>query len=136
MVPSFTLNMQVCEGLYVVEVQLFGYNNPTGTCYDKRCLRNNGRHRCCDTPSGMTSYCIDFRRCDSYFIYCLRPLGSSGQGCSDYVAVESEVNNNDNDLDFSQSMVLGLENPLTLRGLTKKYNSVSGNDEIVVYYGR
>ena len=116
-----------------MEVQLFGYDNPTGRCYDQeQCIRDDGQHRCCDDT--RATGCTGVRRCDSFFIYCLRPLGSDGVGCSQYRNRTSLSNSDDNDLDaddFSQSTVLGLENPLILRGLTEKYNSVSGNDETV-----
>ena len=133
MMLLFILNMQVCVGLYVVEVQLFGYDNPTGRCYDQQeCIINDGQHRCCDAR--RVNDCTAFRRCDSYFIYCLRPLGSDGVGCSGYRNRTSLVNWDDDNLDavdFSQSIVLGLENPLTLQGITEKYNSVSEYDETV-----
>ena len=121
--------MQVCGGLYVVEVQLFDYNNPTGTC--QGCPPppgSDGRHSCCDDLNSFDQ-CdrgSRFRLCDSYFIYCLRPLGSDGEGCSNYRNRTSTGNDQDDpQLDFSQSVVLGLENPLVLEGSTETYESVS-----------
>ena len=106
----------------MVELTLFGYNNPTGTCYDPgECVRNDGQHRCCD--ENRVSGCTGGRRCDSYFIYCLRPLGSEGEGCSDYEPRMSTHNQDDDDpIDVTQSMVLGLENPLILQGITESYD--------------
>ena len=60
-----------------------------------------------------------------YFIYCLRPLDSDGQGCSGYRNMTSLVNLDDGVVDFSQSIVLGLQNPLTLYGIEESYNTVS-----------
>ena len=105
---------QVCvlvEGLYQLEVTVFGYDNPTGRC---QC---DGSPRCCDN-SGTTNC---GRRCDSYFRYCLRTIESTERGCSYFDSRMSARNNNDGSLDFSRSTVLNLENPIILRGLTDTY---------------
>ena len=99
------------EGLYQLEVTVFGYDNPTGRC---QC---DGSQRCCES-SGSTSC---GRMCDSYFVYCLRTIGSTGRGCSFFGNWISTHNDNDGSLDFSESMVLNLENPINLRGLTDTY---------------
>ena len=106
----------------MVELTLFDYDNPTGTCYDpQRCVRNDGQHRCCD--DSRASGCTGSDRCDSYFIYCLRPLGSERQGCSGYEERISSRNQDDNTpIDVTQNTVLGLENPLILRGITESYD--------------
>ena len=108
----------------MVELSLFDYDNPTGTCYDpRRCVRNDGQHRCCD-GNDVIPECTGNYRCDSYFIYCLRSLGSEGQGCrSNYERRISTHNQDDNtEPDVTQNMVLGLENPLILRGITDNYD--------------
>ena len=106
----------------MVELTVFDYDNPTGTCYDpQECVRE-GQHRCCDVNLFFPE-CTGFRRCDSYFTYCLRSLGSEGQGCSGYEERISSRNQDDSDpIDVTQSMVLGLENPLILRGITDNYD--------------
>ena len=113
--------LQVCvsvEGLYQLEVTIFGYDNPTGRCQE--CGNNRG---CCDR-FGSTS-CSGSDRCDSYFNYCLRTLGSTERGCTYFGNQRSESNTDDRPLNFSQNMVLGLENPTTLRGLTNTYMVIS-----------
>ena len=123
-VATCVYTIQVCQGLYVVEVHLFGYNNPTGRCYDEISCRRSGGQRCCD--GGLDQICANSSvRCDSYFIYCLRPLDSNGQGCADYANRTSMTNLDDGAVDFSQNIVLGLQNPLTLQGIAESYNSVS-----------
>ena len=102
------------EGLYQLEVAVFGYNNPTGRC--RGCGYLQG---CCDDFESTSCGTTD--RHDSYFIYCLRTVGSSGRGCSFFGNVRSDSNEDDGPLDFSLSMVLGLENPITLQGLTDTY---------------
>ena len=114
--------MQACvvvEGLYQLEVTVLGYNNPTGRCRD--CLYvSHGVRGCCDRfPETMN--CSDFL-CDSFFIYCLRTLGTTGRGCSYFGNRVSDFNTDDGPLNFSQSTVLGLENPIILQGLTDTYN--------------
>ena len=106
----------------MVELTLFDYDNPTGTCYDPQWCVRNGLHRCCDSNFILWTFleCTGGRRCDSYFIYCLRPLGSEGEGCSNYQQRISTFNQDDNNpIDVTRSTVLGLENPLILRGITE-----------------
>ena len=66
------------------------------------------------------------RLCDSYFIYCLRPFGDARQppeGCSmiEYRSTSPCFNSDDGHLNFSQSIVLGLDNPQVLPGLRGPY---------------
>ena len=118
--------IQVCvlvEGHYVVEVRLNGYTNPSGQCQGCDWILN-----CCDIPPEIlpigitTNDCIGERRCDSFFSYCLRPFGDRKLYCSasEYRNI-SAVNSNDGPLNFSQSRVLGLSNPLVLSGLRGAY---------------
>ena len=88
---------------------MFDYDNPTGRC---QAFVNIGQG-CCDFPNNSHPSCNGTRRCDSYFTYCLimRPLGSEGQGCSDYDSRVSRVNWDDGS---SRNALLGLENPLIL----------------------
>ena len=100
--------MQVCEivhGQYEVEVRVFSYSNPTGRC--PGCiLRGNNETGCCDTF--LVETCEDNLRCDSFFIYCLRPLNSTVEGgCANFETKTSNPNLNDGPIDFSQSTVLG-----------------------------
>ena len=81
-------------------------------------------HGCCDRHN--TTECSDFL-CDTYFDYCLRPLGSKEEGaggCSYSGYVVSTSNRNDGFVNFSRSTVtvLGLDNPLILPGLTNNWN--------------
>ena len=75
--------MQICEhvqGLYLLEVRLNRYENRDGKCID--CPKASAR----DQGMTMNSCCDDFRRfddcnhrdraCDSYFIFCLRTIGT------------------------------------------------------------
>ena len=126
---SLLNHLQMCvivQGLYLVEVRLLGYENPTGKCQDcwKR-FNGQWRWRCCDDFE-RSNQCTDGdRECDSYFIYCLRPFqtrDSREGGCSNSdKTVTSTVNTDDGMIDFSQSEVLGLNNPFQLQGLTEDY---------------
>lgn len=110
----------IVNGHYLVEVRLFAYNNPTGKCQGCYVQRSN-QVRCCDTNSVVD--CENIRRCDSYFIYCLRPLNTSSieEGCFGFENRTSDFNRNDGTLNFSNETVLGLPNPLLLPGLTEAY---------------
>ena len=114
--------MPLVKGRYLIEVELFGYDNPTQTCQNCRpgqfvdpgCCDHHDRSIC--TSNGD--------RCDSFFIYCLRTIGSTGI-CSYFGNQMSLVNPEDGIIDFNQSLVLGLDNPLQLQGLTDAYENVS-----------
>ncbi len=110
-------------GRYIVEVELFGYSNPTQTCQDCRSGGQFANPGCCDRHDRGT--CLDGDRCDSYFLYCLSTIDSSGRDCSYSGNRVSTVNMDDGSVDFNQSVVLDLENPLQLLGLTDVYEAVS-----------
>ena len=68
----------LANGRYQGEVTLVRYNNPNGTCQD--CAINTaGSRSCCDDFDRFSMRNGD-TRCDPYFTYCLRPLGSTGGG--------------------------------------------------------
>ena len=113
---SSTQAFAFVEGRYFLEVSVHGYSNPTGTCRD--CSVDGQRVRgCCDRF--RTTDCSGDLLCDSFFTYC---VGSDDGGCVDPLQQRtSAVNINDGPVNFSQSTVLGLENPLILQGLTHAY---------------
>ena len=115
------------NGLYMLEVRLNGYNNPTGRCQGCVSETTPNIMGCCDQHN--TTLCSGFLMCDSYFYYCLRALGSQGGSCSYFGNMTSSSIFNDASIDFSQSTVLDLDNPLLLPGLTNAWN-VSLNEEI------
>ena len=127
--------IQVCvlvQGLYFVQVRLNGYSNPSGKCGDNQLCHTSSGQRCCDS-SAITN-CGQF--CDSYFIYCLRPLGErrpvDRPRCfSNEIRAESCPNTNDRSLDFSQGTVLNLDNPQNLSGLGDAYQ-VSNDLQVLV----
>ena len=131
-------HLQLCvivQGLYQVELRLLGYENPTQTS-----CGNSGHRRCCDSTG--TSGCTEWRRCDSYFTYCLRSFGNESSqegGCFDTnEKMISSINTDDRDdesIDFSQSTVLGLDNPFHLQGLSNDY-TVSSLVLLSVYVAR
>ena len=122
---AYNIIMQVCvlvDGLYQLEVTVFGYNNPTGRCQD--CIEEDDDIRgCCDDFENTR--CSGSELCDSFFTYCLRTIGSTGRGCSYFGNQISGVNSDDGPLNFSQSTVLGLTNPIILQGLTNTYTVMS-----------
>lgn len=103
-------------GRYILEVKLFGYSNPSGSC-------SNCQGFCCDGVGIQPPNCSETLRCDSFFRYCLTPLEVAEPGnCFSPGSRFSLPNRDDRVLDFTQSNVaLGLENPLQLPGLTNDY---------------
>lgn len=116
---------------YNVKLRLSNYSNPRqlrpfcggGTCY-------SNLYYCCDGGTGIGVSCptegadLLENRCDTFFVYCLRNTNTTiGAGCSNSEErLLSNVSQNDASLNFSQSTVLGLENPLTFQGLTNYWN--------------
>jgi hypothetical protein len=109
------------EGRYLVEVRLNGYTNPSGKCNSENCFTENGQQYCCDSYD--TDICMGGDRCDSYFLYCLRPLGEVDRvGCFNNETRDVSLHNRDDGyVDFSQSKVLGLNNPQNFSGLENAY---------------
>ena len=106
-------------------MKLFSYDNPTGRCQD--CPIHDGEHSCCDDRN-RNNGCYngsDHRPCDTQFIFCLRPLNTTGRDCSYSEKVTSNINLQGRQplIDFtgSCSQRLGLDNPLSLPGLTDTY---------------
>ena len=118
------VHVGVVKGRYILQVTISGYINPF-----QRCAGCASLSRCCDTNFNTNS-CFGNRRCDTFFFFCLRPIDSNvrnGTGCSYSGNLTSEVNENDATINFDQTTFLGLDNPLTLEGLTDAWN-VSGPD--------
>ena len=75
-------------------MELFSYDNPTGRCQD--CPLHDGEHSCCD-HSNRNNDCRggnsnDIHPCDTQFMFCLRPLNSTGRNCSYLEEVTSNIN--------------------------------------------
>ena len=123
---SLVSQLTLVEGLYIVQVQLHGYDNPTQqrfiSCNETRCLQTL-TVGCCD--GDIDGECTsDNRRCDTNFLFCLRPLNSQF-GCDsnrDDVMQSNFQFNNDANFDFTRSTFLGLNNPLVFQGLTNAWN--------------
>ena len=99
----------------MIEVRVQGYNNPTNGCE----AFNGG---CCDRRSVTT--CTGQLRCDNQFTYCLRSHNTPAttRDCQGYTStLRSAVNTDGGLIDFSQSTVLGLPNPIRLTGLTNSW---------------
>ena len=120
-------DMQVCvlvQGRYLLEVRLNGYENQEGKCVG--CPRDQSAttHSCCDDFRRFSN-CVGDRRCDSYFIFCLRPFGSERQRYDCRTLYNdtrvTSVNRDDGPINFTSEMVLDLENPFLLPGLTEEY---------------
>ena len=107
----------------MVEIEFFGYRNPTGRCADCPIRKGKRVNSCCDDFS--RTICNRNARCDSYFYFCLRDLGdrSTKSGCSYFGNKVTLPNINDAPLniDASTKSVLGLDNPIQLPGLEGPY---------------
>ena len=93
---------------YVVEVHMQSYNNPTN-----RAVGQEGD--CCDPQIGGSHTCTGLKLCDSYFIFCLRPLSTppTQRGC-DTPNITSEAASNNASINFTQPTFLGIANPFRL----------------------
>ncbi|XP_064389499.1 delta-like protein A [Halichondria panicea] len=100
---------------YVVQVKMVSYSHPSNTL--------PGGRRCCDSPWEFNSVvpCNEGERCDTYFIYCLRPHASTATPCPSNEPGCTAVSNyivDGADIDFTQPTVLGLSNPFNLTGIS------------------
>ena len=113
----------VVEGRYFVQVRLNGYSNPTGKCgHGPDCQTGTpGVFHCCDGSD--TTLCSGAERCDSYFHYCLKPLGDVEFTCrpGEFRIISQANEDDESNIDFSLSTVLGLSNPQNLSGLGDAY---------------
>ena len=128
-IANIILLLQVCllaqgqsQSQYVVEIEFFGYNNPTGRCHECPVPANSTTASCCD--SFAHSSCNGSDLCDSYFYFCLRTIGDSRttNGClypgsNVTFAIIDDAPFNINNI----SAVLGIDNPLVLPGLTMDF---------------
>ena len=61
------------------ETHVHGYENQEGEYIDSMCPRDqpgDSTNTCCDNHAHFNNCGGAHRRCDSYFIFCLRPFGS------------------------------------------------------------
>ena len=66
--------------------------------------------------------CDGIRRCDTYFIFCLRPTDSTDiLGCFYYTNRTTRVFFNTASIDFAQNIGPDLRNPFSLPGLLEAY---------------
>ena len=120
------LLLQICllaqgqsQSQYVVEIEFFGYSNPTGRCHECPIPQNSTTPSCCD--SFVHSSCNGSDLCDSYFYFCLRTIGDSSttNGCWYPGSNLTFAIVDDAPFDINNiSAVLGIDNPLILPGLT------------------
>jgi hypothetical protein len=108
------------QGAYTVSVRVHSYETDSKcpTCFS---FQQPG---CCDDFLN-TRTCTGTDRCDNTFFYCLRPKGtvepmntasSERCGADDRLGKLSGINIDSAPLNFSQDHVLGLPNPIPLRG--------------------
>ena len=97
------------KGDYVVMVRTHNFSNSGSLLANENCCDfRNGE---CQVPG-----------CDNRFVYCLRRnANSNNENCE-----VSQTNWNDAPLNFLAQTLLGLPNPLPLRGLTREWNATQG----------
>ena len=118
------------QGDYRLLVEISSYDNPTNRC--EECGQQAGLSQtCCDAM--QNSSCTGRAMCDNVFHYCLREPGAAEE--FDAEPLEdcdplrtTEVNRDGAVIDFGQSVVLGLPNPLSLTGLSQEWEVSVGSD--------
>ena len=102
-------------GDYTLSVTMTSYSS-NGRCSE---CNDESRYGCCDNWESTSCGSVgSSRRCDTYFQYCLLDPGTAFSlpiTCN-IRAQSPQANSNDAAIDFSQSTVLGLSNPLILSG--------------------
>lgn len=111
---------------YILNITLQSYSS-NGRCAECREEEDEGNGCCDDFESRSCGTAgVSSRRCDTYFLYCLLPIntntatyGRNPVPCT--VIAQSESTVNDAPIDFSQSTVLGLSNPLIFSGISSTW---------------
>ena len=126
----FQTQLVLVEGLYVLQAQIHSFVNTNQQSFHCNQFGRQCQLACCDDDNRETCSSGE-RRCDTFFIFCLRRSGTVGFGCGSNggSVVWSSVNEDDEiNIDFSQGSFLGLSNPVNLPGLTNDWNvNVSGH---------
>ena len=107
-------------GDYILNVTIMSYSS-NGRC--SQC-NDESLYGCCDDWESTSCGSVgNSRRCDTYFQYCLLDSGTAFNlpiTCN-IRAQSTQATSNGAAIDFSQSTVLGLSNPLTLSGNLPTY---------------
>lgn len=67
-------------GDFELRVRVHSYTNPDSRCAQCTASLINPDYRCCDNMANP-GVCVGEELCDTFFQYCLRPLGSTGVRC-------------------------------------------------------
>lgn len=106
------------SGNYTLNITLVSYINHNNWCSE--C--SDDELGCCDNYDVRS--CVGGNRCDTYFEYCLLPLETAIT--TDRIwctpVATSTVLLDDGPIDFTQSVVLGLSNPLQLSGISNAWS--------------
>ena len=104
---------------YVVMVRTHFFRNPQS-------LLANGI--CCDFK---TDGSCAVPGCDNLFTYCLR---RTQNGANENCRTSPETNFDDQPLNFSEPMLLGLPNPLSLQGLTQQWSPATVSSSRIILH--
>ena len=118
------------SGNYTLNITLVSYLNYNNWCSE--C--SDDELGCCDDYD--STECTGSFRCDTYFEYCLLPVETAitrdRLQCNPVAT--STVLTDDGPIDFTQSVVLGLSNPLQLSGTSNTWtvSKVANSGRIVI----
>ena len=116
-VLSFLIFQVFVDADYRLEIRVFSYNNPS-----HRCATCGRQQACCD--GSRTESCSGPEQCDNNFIFCLRPLGTSGFNRFDerfcplgsYSATYIPQNQDSFTFEEGEVTLNGVPNPLVFTG--------------------
>ena len=121
-VDKYIFNVQMMvNGDYILSITLRSYSNQDNRCAGCR-SENIDSYGCCDNWESTS--CTGSRMCETYFQYCLLPLetiSTAREPVHCRVIAQSTSTENGGTIDFSQSLVLGLSNPLQLSGISNAW---------------
>lgn len=106
----------IVVGDFELRVKVHSYSNPGSRCAQCSVSIFSSEYSCCDslTNSGM---CAGEDLCDTFFQYCLRPVGSTGISCPNRASTATNYfsPNTDTLVDVGET-VFGSENPFRISG--------------------
>ncbi len=113
------LLMQACSAVlceFELRVRVHSYLNDESRCATCTSSLGNPVYSCCDNLTN-TGVCTGEELCDTFFRYCLRPLGDTRIQCLAFMAVDTELFSPNTDaLSDIGDTLFGSENPFTFFG--------------------
>ena len=117
---------------YTVTISLHSYSNLQHTCVRCNVFGLNG---CCDEYRLRDPQCTGIYRCDTFFSFCLVPVGSISFNppihCGGPSTDTATQFDSDETIDFVSGAVLGITNPFVLNGISNLWTVYEVSNHLI-----